>query len=191
MLAVALLAGLAAVAFLGGLRLWVEQKYRDRVYVSLNDAPPRPVAIVLGAGLWPDGSITPVLADRIATAADLYHAGIVETLLLSGARRPGYDEPGVMRDYAVRLGVPQEAILLDPEGFRTYDTCRRAREVFGVEQAVVVTQRFHVARSLYLCDALGIDAVAVVADRQNYTARRIVWEAREYLALVRAVWDVR
>lgn len=190
-LTAALLAGLAAVAFLGGLRLWVEQKYRDRVYDSLRDVPPRPVAIVLGAGLWPDGSITPVLADRVATAADLYHAGTIQTLLLSGARRPGYDEPGVMLDYAVRLGVPREAVLLDPEGFRTYDTCRRAREVFGLEQAVVVTQRFHVARSLYLCDALGIDAVAVVADRQDYAVRRIVWETREYLALVRAVWDVR
>jgi vancomycin permeability regulator SanA len=129
-LTVALLAGLAAVAFLGGLRLWVEQKYRDRIYASLNDVPPRPTAIVLGAGLWPDGSITPVLADRVATAVDLYHAGTVETLLLSGARRPGYDEPVVMLDYAVGLGVPQEAILLDPEGFRTYDTCRRARGVW-------------------------------------------------------------
>jgi SanA protein len=130
------------------------------------------------------------LADRVATAADLYHAGTVQTLLFSGARRPGHDEPGVMLDYAVGLGVPREAILLDPEGSRTYDTCYRAREVFGVERAVVVTQRFHAARSLYLCDAMGIDAVAVFADRQDYTARRIVWETREYLALARAVWDV-
>ena len=185
----ALIAGLAAVVFLGGLRLWVEQKYRDRIYGSLKDVPPRPVAIVLGAGLRPDGSITPVLADRVATAADLYHASIVQTLLLSGARCPGYDEPGVMRDYAVRLGVPREAILLDSKGFRTYATCRRAREVFGVERPIVVTQRFHTARSLYLCDAVGIDAVAVAADGQSYTARRIVWETREYLALARAVWD--
>jgi SanA protein len=95
-----------------------------------------------------------------------------------------------MLDYAVDLGVPREAILLDPEGSRTYDTCYRAREVFGVERAVVVTQRFHAARSLYLCDAMGIDAVAVFADRQDYTLRRVVWETREYLALARAVWDV-
>jgi SanA protein len=189
-LTVALLAGLAVVVFLGGLRLRVEQKCRGRVYDSLSDVPPRPTAIVLGAGLRPDGSITPILAERVATATDLYHAGTVQTLLLSGARRPGYDEPGVMLDYAVGSGVPREATLLDPKGFRTYDTCRRAREVFDVERAVVVTQRFHTARSLYLCEALGIDAVAVAADRQGYKARRIVWEAREYLALVRAVWDV-
>jgi SanA protein len=182
--------GAALVALLGGLRLWVEGRYRDRMYQHLEDVPPRPVAIVLGAGLRPDGSLTSVLADRVATGADLYHAGTVQTLLLSGARRPGYDEPQAMRDYAVRLGVPQEAIVLDPEGHRTYDTCRRAREVFDVERAVVVTQRFHAARTLYLCDALGIDAIAVVADRQNYMLRRIVWETRELLALARAVWDV-
>jgi vancomycin permeability regulator SanA len=193
-LTAALLSVLAAVVFLGGLRLWVEQKCRDRVYGSLQDVPPRPTAIVLGAGLRPDGSITPILAERVATAADLYHAGAAEVLLLSGARRPGYDEPGVMRDYAVRLGVPREATLLDPKGVRTYATCRRAREVFDVERAVVVTQRFHTARSLYLCDAVGIDAVAIAAGGKKpgslFLRRRIVWETREYLALVRAVWDV-
>lgn len=182
--------GAALVALLGGLRLWVERKAHDRVYEQLEDVPECPVAIVLGAGLWPDGSLTPVLADRVASAADLYHAGTVQTLLLSGARRPGHDEPQAMRDYALRLGVPQEAIVLDPEGHRTYDSCRRAREVFSVERAVVVTQHFHAARTLYLCDAIGVDAVVALADRQDYTARRIVWETREYLARARAVWDV-
>jgi vancomycin permeability regulator SanA len=187
---VALICGVVAVALLGGLRLWAEGRYRGRVYDRLEDVPPRPVAIVLGAGLWPGGTITPVLADRVATAADLYHAGAVQTLLFSGARHPGHDEPGVMLDYAIQLGVPEEAVVLDPGGFRTYDTCRRAREVFGVERAVVVTQRFHAARTLYLCDAVGVDAVAVTADRRNYTLRRVVWKTREHLALVRAWWDV-
>jgi SanA protein len=187
---VALSCAAAVILFLAGLRLWVGRKYRDRTYARLEDVPERPVAIVLGAGLRPDGSLTPVLADRVATGADLYHAGTVQTLLLSGASRPGHDEPQAMLGHAVRLGVPGEAIVLDPDGHRTYDTCRRAREVFGVEHAVVVTQRFHAARTLYLCDALGIDAIAVVADRQSYTLRRIVWGTREVLALARAVWDV-
>ena len=182
--------GVAFVILLGGLRLWVEAKYRDRIHDRLEDVPPRPTAIVLGAGLWPDGSLTPILADRVATAADLYHAGAVQTLIFSGAANPVRDEPQAMLDYAVRLGVPTEAILLDKEGDRTYDTCCRAGEVFGVEQAVVVTQRFHVARSLYLCDGLGIDGVAAVADRQRYSLRRVIWETREYLALLRAWWDL-
>ncbi len=183
--------GVATAVLLGGLRLWVEQKARDRIYARIEDVPPRHVAIVLGAGLWPDGSLTPILADRIATAADLYHAGVVEKLLCSGDNRfVDYNEPQHMLEYAVRLGVPEEAIVLDYAGRRTYDSCYRARDIFGVEQAVVVTQRFHAARALYLCDALGVDAVVALADRQDYTTRRVTWETREYLALALAWWDV-
>jgi len=183
--------GVTTVVLLGGLRLWVEQKYRDRVYTCVEDVPPRSVAIVLGAGLWPDGSLTPVLADRVITAADLYHAGTVQKLLCSGDNRfVDYNEPQRMLEYAVSLGVPEEAIVLDYAGRRTYDTCYRARDIFGLERVVVVTQRFHAARALYLCDALGVDAVAVLADLQDYTIRRVTWETREYPALALAWWDV-
>jgi SanA protein len=182
---------LVVVMLLGGLRLWIEHKTRDRIYVHVEDVPSRAVAIVLGAGLWADGSITPVLADRVATAADLYQAGAVRVLLFSGDNRfVGYNEPQAMFEYAVRLGVPEDAIVLDYAGRRTYDSCYRARAIFGVDRALVVTQRFHAPRALYLCDALGLDAVAAVADRQNYAPRRFVWETREYLALALAWWDV-
>jgi len=183
--------GVTTVVLLGGLRLWVEQKYRDRIYTCAEDVPPRFVAIVPGAGLWPDGSLTPVLADRVATAADLYHAGTVQKLLCSGDNRfVDYNEPQRMLEYAVSLGVPEEAIVLDYAGRRTYDSCYRARDIFGLERVVVVTQRFHAARVLYLCDALGVDAVAVLADQQDYTIRRVTWETREYPALALAWWDV-
>ncbi len=183
--------GVTTVVLLGGLRLWVEQKYRDRIYTCAEDVPPRSVAIVPGAGLWPDGSLTPVLADRVATAADLYHAGTVQKLLCSGDNRfVDYNEPQRMLEYAVSLGVPEEAIVLDYAGRRTYDSCYRARDIFGLERVVVVTQRFHAARVLYLCDALGVDAVAVLADQQDYTIRRVTWETREYPALALAWWDV-
>lgn len=183
--------GVTMVVLLGGLRLWVEQKYRDRIYTCAEDVPLRSVAIVLGAGLWPDGSLTPVLADRVAIAADLYHAGTVQKLLCSGDNRfVDYNEPQRMLEYAVSLGVPDEAIVLDYAGRRTYDTCYRARDIFGLERVVVVTQRFHAARALYLCDALGVDAVAVLADLQDYTIRRVTWETREYPALALAWWDV-
>ena len=181
----------AVCLLLGGLRLWVEHKYRDRIFTRVEDVPPRPVAIAFGAGLWADGSLTPVLADRVATASELHSRGIATTLLFSGDnRRVDYNEPQRMLEYAVRLGVPEGDIVLDYAGRRTWDTCFRARAIFGVEQAVVVTQRFHVARTLYLCDELGIDAVGIVANRQDYTRRRIIWETREYLALAQAWWDV-
>ncbi|MBN1180342.1 MAG: YdcF family protein [Anaerolineae bacterium] len=184
-------AGAVGVVLLGGLRLWIEQQVRDRIYARVEDVPPRFVAIVFGAGLWPDGSPTPILADRVATAVDLYEAGVVRKLLFSGDNRVAtYNEPQRMLEYAVRLGVPEEDIVLDYAGRRTYDTCYRARAIFGVEQAVVVTQRFHVSRALYLCERLGIDAVAVLADRRVYSRERIVWEGREMLALALAWWDV-
>jgi SanA protein len=178
--------GVAAVALLGGLRLWIEQKTRDRMLTRVEDVPPHPVAIVLGAGLWPDGSLTPILADRVATAADLYHAGAVQKLLFSGDNL----EPQAMLVHAIRLGVPEQDIVLDPGGRRTYDSCCRARATFGVGRAVIITQRFHAPRALYLCDALGVDSVALLADRHDYTIRRFVWETREHLALALAWWDV-
>ncbi len=187
----ALACGIAGLLFLLGLRLWAERKYRDRIYEEIERAPSRPVALVLGAGLWADGSLTPVLADRVATAVDLYQAGKVRKLLFSGDNRfVDYNEPQAMKSYALDLGVPEEDIVLDYAGRRTYDSCYRARDIFKVEQVVVVTQRFHVARSLYTCDGLGLEAVGVVADRRVYSRERVIWKAREYLALALAWWDV-
>lgn len=190
-LLLAIACGTAVLALLLGLRFWVERRYEDRVYETVEQVPPRPVGLVLGAGLWPDGSLTPILADRVATAADLYRAGKVEKLLCSGDnRRVDYNEPQAMKDYAVRLGVPEEDVVLDYAGRRTYDSCYRARAIFGVERLVAVTQRFHTARSVYTCDALGIDVVAVTADRRVYSAEQVIWKTREYLALVLAWWDL-
>jgi SanA protein len=183
--------GLAAIGVLLGLREWVERRTAERVYEGVDAVEPRPVALVLGAGLWPDGSLTPILADRVATAAELYQAGKVQKLLCSGDNRfEDYNEPQAMKDYAVRLGVPGEDVVLDYAGRRTYDSCFRAQAIFGVERAVVVTQRFHAARALYTCEALGLDTVAITADRRVYSAERVVWLAREYLAVLLAWWDV-
>ena len=164
---------------------------RARVY-TVAGVPSRRAAIVFGAGLWWDGSPTPILRDRVATAAELYFSGKVEKLLLSGDNRfLNYNEPGAMREYALQLGVPDEAIVLDYAGRRTYDTCYRAKAIFGLSEAILVTQRFHLPRTLYTCNALGLDAVGVAADRQIY--RRIsmlYWNLRELLANAAALWDV-
>ncbi len=174
-----------------GFRWWAERRYAAQVYGSVEDVPPRPVALVLGAGLRADGSVAPVLADRVTTAADLYHAGKVQKLLCTGDNRfVDYNEPAAMKRYAMALGVPAEDIVLDYAGRRTYDSCYRARAIFGIQDAILVTQRFHVTRSLYLCEAQGLDVVAVTADRRIYAPRQIVWRTREYLALLLAWWDV-
>jgi vancomycin permeability regulator SanA len=162
-----------------------------RLY-SVNDVPKKRIAIVFGAGLWRDGSPTPVLRDRVSTAAELYFAGKVEKLLFSGDNRfIYYNEPGAMRQYALSLGVPDEVIVLDFAGRSTYDTCYRAHKIFGIQEAILVTQDFHLPRALYICHALGVKAVGVPADRQPYPLGPwISWNIRELPATVNALWQV-
>ena len=162
-----------------------------RIY-TVNDLPIQPVAIVFGAGLWRDGTPTSVLRDRISTAAELYFAGKVKKILMSGDNRfLDYNEPGAMYDYAISLGVPEDAIVLDYAGRRTYDTCYRARTIFGVQQAVLVTQRFHLPRALFTCNMLGLNAVGVSSDRREYrTASQVYWNLRELPATLTAFIDL-
>ena len=164
---------------------------RSRIY-SLENAPARRVAIVFGAGLWRDGSPTPVLRDRVATAARLYFDGKVEKLLMSGDNRfEYYNEPGAMRAYALKLGVPEKAIVLDYAGRRTYDTCYRALHIFKVEEALLVTQSFHLPRALYTCRQLGLDAAGVPAALRQYRRLSLLfWNFREVPATLAALVEL-
>jgi SanA protein len=123
------------------------------------------------------------LYDRVATAVDVYQRGLVQKLLLTGDNRfVDYNEPEAMRRTAVKLGVPAADLVLDYAGRRTYDSCYRAKEIFGVQRAILVTQAFHLERALYLCDAFGIDSVGVKADRRNYAGgAQTTWLIREAL----------
>jgi SanA protein len=172
------------------LHLWIQQRVQGRIYTPGQALPVGRVAIVLGAGLWRDGSPSPVLYDRVATAVELYQAGQVKKLLMSGDNRfETYNEPEAMRQLALRLGVPDEDIVLDYAGRRTYDSCYRAREIFGLEQAIIVTQRFHLDRALYLCESLGVQAAGVAADRRPYRYHTW-WQLREVAAIVNAWLDI-
>jgi SanA protein len=159
---------------------------------SREEAPVRRVAIVFGAEVKRDGTPSAVLRDRIETAIALYKAGKVEKLLMSGDNRfADYNEPESMRQYALTLGVPDADIVLDYAGRRTYDTCYRAKEIFGVDSAILVTQRFHLPRALFLCEAFGIDALGVEAENYYYLKRlRFYWNLRELLASMQSVGDV-
>jgi SanA protein len=159
---------------------------------STQSAPTTPAAIVFGAGLWRDGTPTTVLRDRIATAAELFFSGKVQKILMSGDNRYlDYNEPGAMREYALSLGVPDNAIVLDYAGRRTYDTCYRARTIFGLQNAILVTQGFHLPRALYTCNALGLKAIGVPSDRHQYSIRSLIyWNLRELPATLTAMLEV-
>jgi len=173
-------------------RLIMIWQTNNQIIEKVGDAPQIPAAIVFGAGLWGDGSPTPVLKDRVATAAELFFEGKVEKLLMSGDNRVvNYNEPAAMRDYALELGVPNEAIVLDYAGRRTYDTCYRARDIFKVKKALLVTQKYHLFRALYICNNLGVQSMGVIADRRDYHQISLLhWKMRELPAAIVTIWEI-
>lgn len=159
---------------------------------EVADAPEAPVALVLGAGLQ-GGRPSPYLAARLDTAAELYEAGKVRVLLVSGDNRThAYDEPTAMRDYLVAQGVPPEVVVLDFAGRDTYDSCQRAHRIFGVDEVTVVSQRYHVGRAVALCRAAGMTTHGVGDSTMRTRFPRQWWIGwtREKLANLKAVGDV-
>jgi len=172
-----------------GLRWWTDRRASGLIY-ALESVPERPVAIVFGAGVWPDGTPSAILADRLETAIALYENGKVRKMLMTGDNsRVDYNEPERMRQYALARGVPDEDVVLDYAGRRTYDSCYRAKVIFGVDEAILVTQAYHLDRALFTADALGLDVVGVAADRRPYRFIARYWW-RELLATPVAWWQV-
>lgn len=147
-------------------------------------------ALVLGAGVREDGSPSDVLKDRLDEAIELYRAGRVNRLLVSGDHRSvSYDEPNTMRRYLEANGVPPEVIFMDHAGVDTYSSVWRAKHVFGAERLVIVTQRFHLSRAVWCARSLGMEAEGSAADRHVY--RGIAYlHVREVVSRTKAFVDV-
>jgi SanA protein len=156
-----------------------------------RQVPHAQAALVLGAQVKPDGTPSDMLFDRVRGAEDLYRAGRVDKLLLSGDHsRADYDEVATMRRMMVADGIPARDIFTDHAGFDTWDSSQRARRVFGVTDAVVVTQRFHMARALYDARHSGLNVTGFAADRRDYGHVMRKLEVREAAARIKAVADV-
>ncbi len=183
--------GLGLIAIVGLWPGWLDRYYSRFIYPA-GEVPPARVAVVFGARVYPDGRLSTMLQDRVETAVQLYQAGKVQKLLMSGDNRfEDYNEPGQMMAYAVRRGVPAEDIQLDYAGRRTYDTCYRAGAIFQLKSAILVTQAFHLPRALFTCRNLGLEAVGVNADLQPYHPRSLRWsKLREIPATYVALVDV-
>ncbi len=184
----------AVLATLTAVRAYSAWQGRNRVY-TINNIPERPVAIVFGAQIYASGRLSAMLTDRVKTAAELYRAGKVKALLFTGDNHvQTYNEPESMRRYATSLGVPDRAIVLDYAGFRTYDSCYRARDIFKVNEAILVTQSFHLDRALLICNSLGIDSVGIAADGvrpEGYSAGTLLYsQLREFPATMVSVLDL-
>ncbi|HEX8398091.1 MAG TPA: ElyC/SanA/YdcF family protein [Pyrinomonadaceae bacterium] len=186
---------LGAIVFVYAVNRYVFLQTKDKAQNSITEIPieePQRIAIVFGASVRGNGEPSPALDDRIITAVELYRAGRVRKILMSGDNSfENYNEPAAMREQAIKRGVPAENVVADFAGRRTYDTCYRAKEIFGVERAVLVTHEFHLNRAIYLCQAAGIDSVGITADRRRYDdSTRRAWAWRETFAVVAAWFDV-
>ena len=159
---------------------------------SEDEVPAAPVALVLGAKVFPDGTPSPFLAARLDVAHRLYSAGKVQVIVVSGDNMAKeYNEPEAMRTYLINAGMPAEAVVADYAGFDTYDSCARALRIFGVEQLIVVTQSYHLPRAVATCRALGVDATGVGDESARQHARS--WRKgaiRDQLACVKTVIDL-
>ena len=185
-LVVALVVLAAAAALVPA--LWVDVRSRGALR-TVADVGPAPVAVVFGAGLWA-GEPSPYLAHRLDAAAQLYATGRVDVVLVTGDNSTTeHDEPTAMRTYLVRHGVPDHRIVSDFAGFDTWDSCVRAKTIFGVDDAVLISQDFHIRRAVALCRAVGIGGYGVgVAEPHDS-----VWlygTVREDAAAAEALLDV-
>jgi vancomycin permeability regulator SanA len=161
-----------------------------QVYSDPKEVPSAPVAIVFGASVQANGEPSQMLADRVDAAVALYQNGKVERLLMTGdSESPSYDEVGSMQRRAVAAGVPADKIDLDGAGYRTYDSVYRAKKVFGISRAILVTQDFHLPRALYLANSLGIQAVGLSANDRPYQTQTY-YDVREAAGLVVSWYEV-
>jgi vancomycin permeability regulator SanA len=163
----------------------------DHVF-GAADVPAAPVALVLGAQVYADGSPSPFLAARLEIARRLYESGKVRAILVSGDNgRHDYDEPSAMRQWLLEHGVPDVKVVRDYAGFDTYDSCARAVRVFGVSRAIVVTQAYHIHRAVALCRHLGLDADGVGDSTMSHFFKPwMTGVVREYGAADKAAYDV-
>lgn len=187
LLLVAILA--AAVGLTSG--LWVRLNAAGHVYDELN-VPAAPVALVLGAQVHADGHPSMFLVARLEMAKRLYDSGKVRALLVSGDHGEwAYDETGTMQRWLVEHGVPASKVVADHAGFDTYDSCHRAKRVFGVDHLIVITQSYHIQRAVTVCRSAGITTDGVGDDSARvYTYYWRKAFVREQGADVKALWDV-
>lgn len=180
-----LLAGVVTLLAVLGLSHFVQVRYEDRI-VPRSAAPSAPVALVFGAGLAPGGVPSAVLAQRLDTAVALWKEGRVQAVLVSGDNSDRFhDETRAMRRYLLERGLPEAAVQGDDSGLSTYDSCVRAFTVFEVRRALLVTQRFHLPRALFIANSVGMEAWGVAADEGRPSTRR--YAVREMFSRVLAL----
>ena len=175
--------GVAGIVCLAGVNTYMIKSTEKRILTQEEAAAlGADCILVLGAGVHPDGNPSNMLEDRLLRGIELYDAGASQKLLMSGDHgRKNYDEVNVMKQFAVARGVPSEDVFMDHAGFSTYESMYRARDIFQVKKIVIVTQRYHMYRALYVARAMGMEAYGVASDPRTYGGQKMR-DLRELLA---------
>lgn len=160
------------------------------IYNEISQVPSTDTVIILGASVHADGQLSPILQDRVDTAIRLYEAGKVKNFLVTGDHRSNdYNEVAAMVNYLENRGIKDSDITADHAGLDTYDSMYRAGKLFGIQNAIVVTQQFHLPRALYIASHLGLDYKGLAADQRAYKTEYKL-KQREKLANIKALWEV-
>lgn len=182
-----LLLAAAGVMILFGINGYVKASARDRI-ISLEEAEELEEVdciLILGAGVWDDGSPSQMLEDRLKQGIKLYEAGVSDRLLMSGDHgRLNYDEVNAMKQYAKDAGIPSGNIFMDHAGFSTYESLYRARDIFKADKILIITQEYHLYRAIYIAEGLGIEVYGVASDLRPYIGQSYR-DTREILARVK------
>ena len=166
-----------------GINLYVKKSTSKQIMNENDSAKLSDVdcIIILGAGIWGDKP-SPMLEDRLLEGIKLYQNNVSDKIIMSGDHgRKEYDEVNIMKNYAIEKGIPSENIFMDHAGFSTYESIYRARDIFKAKKIVIVTQKYHLYRALYIANQLGIEAYGVGADPRQYVGAAYR-ELREILA---------
>ena len=184
--------GMLAILFVAAANITILVAADPFIVEDTQEAPQASAVIILGARVYSNGRLSPMLEDRVHTGQALYEAGNTSKILLSGDHgQENYDEVNAMRRDLLAQGLPGEDLFLDHAGFSTYESMVRAGEIFLLQDALIVTQEFHLARAVYTARTLGIEATGVVADRRDYSRRDIArLQLREILARTKAFIDL-
>lgn len=185
------------VGVMGGVGIFLTNRpvleYENRAYSSVHDVPETRVALVFGGGMYDEHTQSDLQIDRVMRAVELYNAGKVEELLMTGddgANR--FNEVDAMHAYAVAAGVPDDDVHIDPHGYNTHKSCYRAKHIFQLEEVIAISQSFHLSRIQYFCESLGVKTVALSADIHPYGTVGKIWHMniRESLARTKAWTEV-
>lgn len=184
-LGVCIFAGASALAISDA----VQRKTASRITTieSLYDAGERfDVILVLGCAVRSDGTPSAMLEDRIKTSVVAYQSGLADVIMMSGDRHEGYDEVGAMEREATEQGIPADRILLDPQGYSTYESVFNLLEEHKDKRILIVTQEYHLYRALYIAQKLGIEAYGISADLRPYR-KQLLYDLREVIARLKDV----